>query len=65
VAVTVIEKHRQQDVRARILYPAAVPPVMAFGHDMDFAIARRHWFLLLQQVGFTATSLLGIWSWLL
>lgn len=35
VAVTVIEKHRQQDVRARILYPAAHPPVMAFGHDMD------------------------------
>ncbi|WP_062362316.1 hypothetical protein [Variovorax paradoxus] len=35
VAVTVIEKHQQQDVPARILYPAAHPPVMAFGHDMD------------------------------
>lgn len=35
VAVTVVEKHRQQDVPARILYPAAHPPVMAFGHDMD------------------------------
>lgn len=36
VAVTVVEKHRQQaDVRARILYPAAHPPVMAFGHDLD------------------------------
>ena len=36
VAVTVVEKHRQQEnVRARILYPAAHPPVMAFGHDMD------------------------------
>jgi hypothetical protein len=39
VAVTVVEKHRQQDeVRARILYPAAHPPVMAFGHDMDEAL---------------------------
>ncbi len=35
VAVTVIEKHRQQDMPARVLYPAAHPPVMAFGHDMD------------------------------
>lgn len=36
VAVTVVEKHRQRDdVRARILYPATHPPVMAFGHDMD------------------------------
>ncbi|KQT11071.1 hypothetical protein ASG30_09320 [Ramlibacter sp. Leaf400] len=28
-----------------------------------FASARRHWFLLLQQLGFTATSVLGIWRW--
>lgn len=35
VAVTVIEKHQQQAAPARILYPAAHPPVMAFGHDMD------------------------------
>lgn len=30
-----------------------------------FAVIRRHWFLLLQQVGFTATSLLGISRWML
>lgn len=36
VAVTVVEKHQQrEDVRARILYPASHPPVMAFGHDLD------------------------------
>lgn len=36
VSVTVVEKHRQRDdVRARILYPAAHAPVMAFGHDVD------------------------------
>jgi hypothetical protein len=29
-----------------------------------FGWIRRHWFLLAQQVGFTATSLLGIWRWL-
>jgi len=40
VAVTIIEKHNQQDVRARVLYPAAHPPVMAFGHDMDAALIR-------------------------
>jgi hypothetical protein len=39
VAVTVVEKHFQQEyVRARILYPTAHPPVMAFGHDMDQAL---------------------------
>jgi hypothetical protein len=32
---------------------------------LAFAWIRRHWFLLAQQVGFTATSLLGIWRWLL
>ena len=30
-----------------------------------FGWIRGHWFLLLQQIGFTATSLLGIWKWLL
>ena len=40
VAVTVIEKHNQQNVRARILYPAAHPPVMAFGHDQDAPLIR-------------------------
>jgi hypothetical protein len=30
-----------------------------------FAVARRLWWLLVQQIGFTATSLLGIWRWLL
>jgi hypothetical protein len=35
VAVTVIEKHRQQNYSARILYPLGSPPVMAFGHRMD------------------------------
>jgi len=30
-----------------------------------FGWIRRHWFLLLQQVGFTASSLWGIWTWML
>lgn len=30
-----------------------------------FAAVRRHWFLLLQQIGFTATSFVGIWNWML
>lgn len=30
-----------------------------------FAWIRRHWFLLLQQAGFTVTSVLGICRWLL
>jgi hypothetical protein len=29
-----------------------------------FGWIRRHWFLLLQQVGFTASSLWGIWAWM-
>ncbi|HEX3133254.1 MAG TPA: hypothetical protein VHX44_06675 [Planctomycetota bacterium] len=41
VAVTVVEKHRQQDVPARLLYPVGKKPVMAFGHDMDQALVRR------------------------
>lgn len=28
-----------------------------------FGWIRGHWFLLLQQVGFTASSLWGIWAW--
>lgn len=30
-----------------------------------FALFRRLWWLLAQQIGFTASSLLGIWRWLL
>jgi hypothetical protein len=29
-----------------------------------FGWIRRHWFLLLQQVGFTGSSLVGIWTWM-
>jgi hypothetical protein len=32
VAVTCVEKHRQQDAPARLLYPINRDPVMAFGH---------------------------------
>jgi hypothetical protein len=35
VAVTCVEKHRQQDAPARLLYPADREPVMAFGHKPD------------------------------
>lgn len=35
VAVTCVEKHRQQDAKARLLYPADREPVMAFGHKPD------------------------------
>lgn len=38
VAVTCVEKHSQTDSPARILYPASEPPVMAFGHEMDWAV---------------------------
>lgn len=38
LAVTCVEKHRQVDTPARILHPIAAPPVMAFGHDMDWAV---------------------------
>jgi hypothetical protein len=31
---------------------------------LAFGWIRRHWFLLLQQVGFTASSLWGIWTWM-
>lgn len=36
--VTVVEKHSQSDAAARILYPTATPPLMAFGHEMDWAV---------------------------
>lgn len=29
-----------------------------------FGWIRRHWFLLLQQLGFTASSLWGVWTWM-
>jgi hypothetical protein len=38
VAVTCVEKHNQSDEPARILYPIHTPPVMAFGHDMDWSV---------------------------
>jgi hypothetical protein len=38
VAVTCVEKHNQSDSPARILYPTSTPPVMAFGHDMDWSV---------------------------
>lgn len=42
VAVTVIEKWRQrEDLRARLLYPAAHEPVMAFGHSPDPAVVQE------------------------
>ncbi len=38
VAVTCVEKHRQKDVSARLLYPAGKSPVMAFGHERDMEL---------------------------
>lgn len=38
VAVTCVEKHNQSAEPARILYPVAHPPVMAFGHEMDWSV---------------------------
>lgn len=40
IAVTCIEKYRQQKIMAQLLYPAAVEPVMAFGHDIDKDLCR-------------------------
>jgi len=37
-AVTVVEKHNQTSASARILHPLETPPVMAFGHEMDWAV---------------------------
>lgn len=41
VAVTIVEKHNQKAVPARILYPVDREPVMAFGHKMDQAIVDK------------------------
>jgi nicotinamide riboside transporter PnuC len=30
-----------------------------------FAYGAGHWFLFAQQIGFTITSLIGIWQWLI
>lgn len=38
VAVTCVEKHNQSSDAARILHPVHEPPVMAFGHEMDWAV---------------------------
>jgi hypothetical protein len=38
VAVTCVEKHNQSTEAARILHPVHEPPVMAFGHEMDWAV---------------------------
>lgn len=38
VAITVVEKRAQKDVPARLLYTVPQTPVMAFGHDMDWAV---------------------------
>lgn len=31
---------------------------------LSFAFGHGHWFLFLQQIGFSITSLIGIWTWL-
>lgn len=41
VTVTCVEKHNQSDSPARVLHPVAVPPVMAFGHEMDPEVVER------------------------
>lgn len=39
IAITCVEKHRQIDAPARILYPVSRgAPVMAFGHEMDWKV---------------------------
>lgn len=38
VTVTCVEKHHQSTASARILHPVATPPVMAFGHEMDWKV---------------------------
>lgn len=30
-----------------------------------FGAGNQHWFFIAQQVGFTVTSVLGIWTWLI
>lgn len=41
VVVTCIEKHNQQDAPARLLYPVANQPVMAFGHKPDAGVVQE------------------------
>jgi hypothetical protein len=38
LAVSCVEKHCQSDVPARLLYPIDKPPVMAFGHSLDWSV---------------------------
>jgi|GEM_PF-5941673 len=38
VAVSCVEKHHQSPSSARILHPIDLPPVMAFGHEMDWSV---------------------------
>jgi hypothetical protein len=38
IAVTCVEKHNQSTDAARILYPVAKPPIMAFEHEMDWSL---------------------------
>lgn len=38
LTITCIEKYNQTDNAARILFPSAKPPVMAFGHEMDHGL---------------------------
>lgn len=38
VTITCVEKHNQSDASARILFPKDTPPVMAFGHEIDWAL---------------------------
>ncbi len=40
VTVTCIEKHRQREAPARLLYPIECKPVMAFGHTPDPALVK-------------------------
>jgi nicotinamide riboside transporter PnuC len=32
---------------------------------ITFSFGFGHWFLLIQQLGFTVTSVIGIWKWLI
>jgi hypothetical protein len=41
VTVTCVEKHNQSDSPARVLHPVAVPPVMAFGHEVNLELVGR------------------------
>jgi hypothetical protein len=53
VAVTCVEKHNQTSASARILHPVEFPPVMAFGHEMDWSVVgpvlKRAWEALGEQ----------------